>query len=206
MINGEKTQTVFSKKLYLAASGLIVGCIMFYLIYPMLTQTRAAIVFLRTTFPAENNYEDDITDPIGVDIQKNGMDVYGDTEQSLVSMLQKDDLEVIYEKMEDTESWHVVRMRVTGYCSCPICCGKYSDGKTASQHRIHTGDVFVAADKCYPFGTEMIIPGYNQTQSVKVLDRGRAIKGNRLDVYFDSHKQAQKWGVRYIDVLVKTHD
>ncbi|MHC4720522.1 MAG: 3D domain-containing protein, partial [Planctomycetota bacterium] len=37
---------------------------------------------------------------------------------------------------------------------------------------------------------------------VKVLDRGGAIKGNRLDVFFHSHQQALNWGVRYIDVKV----
>lgn len=49
----------------------------------------------------------------------------------------------------------------------------------------------------------MIIPGYNTEKVVSVQDRGRVIKGNRLDLYFDSHKEAKKWGVKYLDVLVK---
>lgn len=101
------------------------------------------------------------------------------------------------------ETWQVVRMKVTAYCRCPKCCGQFSDGKTACLHRIRKGDVFVAADKKWPFGTQMIIPGYNQNQPVEVKDRGRLIKGNRLDVYFDNHSQAKKWGSRTIDVLVK---
>jgi len=99
--------------------------------------------------------------------------------------------------------WKIVRMRVTGYCTCPRCCGKFSDGLTADLHKIRKGDAFVAADKRIPFGTEMIIPGYNQDRPVKVKDRGRLIKGNRLDVFFSDHKTAQKWGTRYLDVLVK---
>ena len=59
------------------------------------------------------------------------------------------------------------------------------------------------ADKRYGFGTEMIIPGYNGNQSVDVKDRGRLIKGNRLDVFFHSHREAEKWGVKTLDVLVK---
>jgi 3D (Asp-Asp-Asp) domain-containing protein len=55
----------------------------------------------------------------------------------------------------------------------------------------------------YPFGTEMIVPGYNNAEPVKVLDRGGAISGNRLDVFFPSHQQALNWGVRYIDVKVR---
>lgn len=156
------------------------------------------MVFLRTTFPSVTVVEDENPD------SQTPEPVSEDPEQRLVSMLQKDDFQVAYEKLQDKEQWQVVRMRVTGYCSCAKCCGKFSDGKTASCHRIRKGDVFVAADKHYKFGSEMVIPGYNQTQSVQVLDRGRVIKGNRLDLYFDSHQQAKKWGVKYLDVLVKT--
>jgi 3D (Asp-Asp-Asp) domain-containing protein len=96
-----------------------------------------------------------------------------------------------------------VRMKVTGYCPCPKCCGQYSDGITATGHKIQPGDTFVAADKRYSFGTEMIIEGYNNGQPVKVLDRGGAIKGNKLDAFFHTHQQALEWGVRYIDVKVR---
>ncbi len=104
---------------------------------------------------------------------------------------------------EDSGEWLTVRMCVTAYCPCPKCCGRYSDGVTACGHKMHPGDSFVAADKKYPFGTEMIIPGYKSDQSVKVLDRGGAICGNRLDVFFDSHKEALEWGVRNLDVKVR---
>ncbi|MBN1817855.1 MAG: 3D domain-containing protein [Sedimentisphaerales bacterium] len=103
---------------------------------------------------------------------------------------------------EDAE-WRTVRMRVTAYCPCRICCGKNSDGKTACMHKIKLGDTFVAADKMFSFGTEMIIPGYNNNEPVEVLDRGRLIKGYRLDVFFNSHAAAQKWGTKYLDVKVK---
>lgn len=99
--------------------------------------------------------------------------------------------------------WQTVQMRVTAYCPCPKCCGKYSDGKTACGHKIRPGDAFVAADKRYSFGTEMIIAGYQNGQPVKVLDRGGAIRGNRLDVFFHSHEEALEWGVKYLDVKVR---
>jgi len=99
--------------------------------------------------------------------------------------------------------WQIVQMRVTAYCPCPKCCGSYSDGVTACGHKIRQGDLFVAADKKYPFGTEMIIPGYTSSEPVKVLDRGGAIRGNRLDVFFGSHQEALEWGVRYLDVKIR---
>lgn len=100
--------------------------------------------------------------------------------------------------------WRTVRMRVTAYCPCRRCCGRYSDKRTASGHKIRRGDTFVAADRRYSFGTEMIVPGYNNSRLVKVLDRGRVIRGNRLDVFFNSHRKARKWGVKYLPVKVRT--
>ncbi len=96
----------------------------------------------------------------------------------------------------------IVKMRVTAYCPCEKCCSSYADGITASGHKIEDGDTFVAADSRYKFGTEMFIPGYNHSNRVKVLDRGGAIKNNRLDVFFNTHQQALEWGVRYLDVEV----
>jgi len=103
----------------------------------------------------------------------------------------------------ESEQWETVKMRVTAYCPCPKCCGSYSDGITACNYEIREGDVFVAADSEYPFGTEMVIAGYNNGGAVKVLDRGGAITGNRLDVFFNSHEEALKWGVRHIEVKVR---
>jgi 3D (Asp-Asp-Asp) domain-containing protein len=103
---------------------------------------------------------------------------------------------------EPAEKWRIVRMKVTGYCPCSKCCGQYADGITANGHKIQPGDTFVAADKKYSFGTEMIIEGYSNGQAVKVLDRGGAIKGNKLDAFFRTHQEALEWGVRYIDVKV----
>lgn len=117
---------------------------------------------------------------------------------------QTDDSESNTESItEQPEEWESIRMRVTAYCPCPKCCGQYSDGVTACGHKIRPGDTFVAADRRYSFGTEMLIPGYSNSQTVKVLDRGGAIKGNRLDVFFATHEEALKWGVKYLEVNVR---
>lgn len=104
---------------------------------------------------------------------------------------------------EQSDQWdEVVRMRVTAYCPCAKCCGEYSDGMTACGHTIQPGDTFVAADGRYSFGTEMLIPGYSDSKPVKVLDRGGAIKGNKLDVFFHTHQEALEWGVKFLDVKI----
>ena len=98
--------------------------------------------------------------------------------------------------------WETRQMRVTAYCPCEKCCGRHADGITASGHIIKDGDTFVAADGRYSFGTEMLIPGYNNDKPIKVLDRGGAIRGDKLDVFFNSHSQALEWGVRYLEVKI----
>ena len=98
-------------------------------------------------------------------------------------------------------------MRVTAYCPCEKCCGKWADGITASGHKIQPGDHFVAAPKAFPFGTTMIIPGYplagQAGEEVEVKDRGGAIKGDCLDVFFPTHQEALNWGVQILDVEIK---
>ena len=93
-----------------------------------------------------------------------------------------------------------ISANVSAYCPCSRCCGKYSDGITANGYRIQPGDKFCAADKRFPFGTVLDIPGYGK---VPVLDRGGAIKGNKLDVYFPTHQEALNFGRQYLTVKVE---
>lgn len=104
---------------------------------------------------------------------------------------------------EQSDEWQSVEMKVTAYCPCSKCCGRFADGITASNHKIQAGDTFAAADRKYPFGTKMIIPGYDNGRTIKVLDRGGAITGNHIDVFFPTHEQALQWGVKYINVSIK---
>ncbi len=100
---------------------------------------------------------------------------------------------------EPSSPVETIDANVSAYCPCSRCCGKYSDGITANGYRIQPGDKFVAADKRFAFGTMMDVPGYGK---VPVLDRGGAIKGNKLDVYFPTHKEALQWGRQYLKVEV----
>ena len=79
--------------------------------------------------------------------------------------------------------------KITAYCPCKKCCGK-SDGITASGEKAVEG-ITVAMDKSIPFGTKIYIDGVGERI---VQDRGGAIKGNRIDLYFDSHEEALNFG------------
>lgn len=95
-------------------------------------------------------------------------------------------------------------MTVTAYSPDHRSCGEFADGITASGKSIWTnGMKLVAADKrLMPFGTLLSIPGYDGGAIVPVLDRGGAIKGNRLDVLYPTHSTARKWGVQRLPVVV----
>jgi hypothetical protein len=63
-------------------------------------------------------------------------------------------------------------------------------------------DGTIAADtNYYPFGTRMYVPGYGWGT---VEDRGGAIKGpDRIDIFYDSHRDALTWGRRRVKVLIE---
>ena len=86
--------------------------------------------------------------------------------------------------------------QLTAYCSCVKCCGK-SDGITASGVKATAGRT-VAVDSSIPFGTRLIIDGHEYVAE----DRGGGIKGKRIDVYFDSHQEAIKFGVQHKEVYI----
>lgn len=85
--------------------------------------------------------------------------------------------------------------KLTAYCSCPICCGPWSGGPTASG-KMPTEDHTVAMAGL-PFGTELIINGEVYT----VEDRGTPY--GHVDIYMNDHQQALQFGVQYADVYLK---
>jgi len=97
-----------------------------------------------------------------------------------------------------------ITMKVTAYSADAASCYPFADGQTATLHSVEAnGGFLVAADTdLLPFGTMLSIEGYNDGKVVPVLDRGGAIKGNRLDLLFPSHKEALQWGVKTLDVVV----
>lgn len=99
----------------------------------------------------------------------------------------------------------VVWLEVTAYCPCAKCCGPHAQGLTASGRSIaYNGGQFVAADKkLFKFGTKLTIPGYAGGEPVEVIDRGGAIKGYHIDVFFPTHEQAKEWGRKRIAVTVE---
>ena len=87
--------------------------------------------------------------------------------------------------------------KVTAYCSCAKCCGK-TNGITSSGKKATAGRT-IAAPASFALGTKVLING----KEYVVEDRGGAIRGNRIDVYMNSHSAAMSWGVKYLPVEIE---
>ena len=86
---------------------------------------------------------------------------------------------------------------LTAYCHCAKCCGK-SNGITASGAKAVEGVTIAADTRKLPFGTRVVINGHTYI----VQDRGGAIKGNRIDIYFSTHEKALKFGRQTKDIII----
>ena len=94
-----------------------------------------------------------------------------------------------------TDKW--IWANVSAYCACMQCCGK-TNGITASGTQA-TANRTIAASSVYPFGTKIEIEGMG---IYTVEDRGGAITGNKIDIYFDSHQEALQFGRRNLQIKV----
>ena len=90
------------------------------------------------------------------------------------------------------------RVEVTAYCPCAKCCGRWADGRTASGVRAR-GKI-LSAPRHIPFGTRISVPGYGVGV---VRDRGGAIRDDRIEVLFPTHREALRWGRRRVTVWVR---
>lgn len=87
----------------------------------------------------------------------------------------------------------------TAYCPCRRCCGFNSDGKTSTGRSAWVTGVAVDPS-IISLGSYLDIPGYGSW--IRADDTGRVIVGRRIDVRFQTHSQARRWGKRRIKVRI----
>lgn len=96
---------------------------------------------------------------------------------------------------------------VTHYCACSKCCGKSEDdpayGITATGTRATEGRTVAVDPRVIPYGSEIVVRFADGSEARLIAeDCGGAIKGNRLDVYMDSHEAALVEGVKTAEVYI----
>lgn len=107
------------------------------------------------------------------------------------------------------EEWTSLgEFKITAYCPCEKCCGIWASNRpngivyTASGEKAEAGKTIAVDTSVIPYGTEVKIGDHTYIAQ----DTGCAIKGNKIDIYFDSHEEALKHGVKYAEVFVKEGD
>lgn len=102
------------------------------------------------------------------------------------------------EEIEPTANYTEMKVVATAYCPCKKCCEK-SDGITATGVKARANHTIAADPSVLPYGTE-ILCGMGE---FVVEDCGGAIKGNRVDFFFDSHEEALKFGIQEFTIWIK---
>ena len=92
----------------------------------------------------------------------------------------------------------VLRMHATAYDPGPRSCGRYATGRTACGLRAGYGVVAVDP-RVIPLGTNLYVEGYGYALAG---DRGRAIKGHRIDLGFPTYREALRFGRKSVTVHV----
>ena len=113
------------------------------------------------------------------------------------------------EQEETPEMVSLGMFKTTAYCACKKCCGKWAENRpkdesgnpivyTATGAVAKEGKTIAVDPSVIPYGTEVIINGHTYIAE----DCGGAIKGNRIDIYFESHEAALQYGVQQAEVFV----
>lgn len=99
------------------------------------------------------------------------------------------------------ETYGYTQFTATAYCKCTECNGRWGTDKPDGQAESATGAELsegesIAADfSVLPPFTQVEISGMG---IYTVHDCGGAIKGNRIDIYFENHEDAQAFGVQTV--------
>ena len=94
--------------------------------------------------------------------------------------------------------------KLTAYCPCAKCCGKWANGITATGATATEGRTIAVDPRVIPYGSTVTL--YYEDGTVHTYtaeDCGGGIKGNRLDIYLDDHQAALQFGVQSAMVYVE---
>ena len=99
----------------------------------------------------------------------------------------------------EPETTSLGEFKLTAYCTCSKCCGQWADGITYTGTQATAGRTIAVDPDVIPLGSTVIINGTEYIAE----DVGGAIKGNRIDVLFNTHQEALEFGIQYADVTIK---
>lgn len=104
---------------------------------------------------------------------------------------------VMPEPSVEEPTLNIMEVTATAYCPCQECSGPWGTSTATGAIAIE-GRTIAVDPTVIPYGTEVIIDGNTYVAE----DTGAAIKGNMIDIYFDSHKDTTQWGVQEIEIII----
>lgn len=110
------------------------------------------------------------------------------------------DTEVVTVSETRTEKTSLGEFKLTAYCTCSVCCGKYADGITATGTEATVGRTVAVDPDVIPYGSKIEINGHIFVAE----DCGGLIKGNHIDILFPTHEIATEFGVQNAEVFIIT--
>ncbi|MFC0044258.1 3D domain-containing protein [Metabacillus iocasae] len=136
----------------------------------------------------------------------NGMAMYNESQLTTVASLDVNESVTTLEEAYDWSKYPAHNVLATGYTAGYESTGKQPGhpeyGITYSGVKVKR-DLYstIAADlNVFPIGTILFIPGYGYGV---VADKGGAIKGNRLDLYYETVSDVyESWGKKELQVYV----
>ena len=92
-------------------------------------------------------------------------------------------------KAEDNEVQYLGKYKLTAYCGCKKCSGKWGT-RTASGKKAKQGRTIAVDKRKIKLGSKVQING----KTCVAEDVGGGVKGKHIDVFFKSHKQTKRFG------------
>lgn len=87
--------------------------------------------------------------------------------------------------------------KTTAYCPCYGCSEGW--GRHTSTGALASASHTIAVDpRVIPYGSQVLINGVIYTAE----DKGGGVKGNHIDIFFNTHGETQSYGVQYADVYL----
>lgn len=100
--------------------------------------------------------------------------------------------EVVREVVRYEQPWNTIEnVRLTAYCPCAKCCGKWENGITASGVIAQEGRTVAVDPKVIPLGAEVEING------AIYIAEDTGVVGNSVDIFMNSHQAALDFGLQY---------
>lgn len=121
----------------------------------------------------------------------------GDTEITVEVHYDPPKAEAEAEQPEVVTKTSLGTYKLTGYCPCEKCCG-VNTGITASGTNATEGRTVGVNPKDIPYGTVLEING----QQYIAEDTGSAIGSKHIDIFFNNHEDALKFGTQKAEVFI----